>query len=88
MVHRSAFHLDCTALFPDCRFQCPKCWEEIRSVFAQMPGVSDLYTEGQGADARLIIVHDPSQVTAEQLMSILKRLPSFHKAFFTPTLLG
>ncbi len=34
------------------------------------------------------LVDDPSQVTADQLMDILRRLPSFHKAFFAPTLLG
>ena len=88
MVHRSAFHLDCTALFPDCRFECAKCLQEIRSVFTQIPGVDGLHTEGQGAQARLIIVHDPSRVTAEQLMDLLKRLPSFHKTFFAPTVLG
>ena len=88
MVHRSAFHLDCTALFPDCRFECAKCLREIRSVFGQIPGVNSLDTESRGADARLIIVHDPSQVTADQLMDILRRLPSFHRTFFTPSLLG
>ncbi len=88
MVHRSAFHLDCTALFPDCRLECAKCLQEIRSVFTQVPGVDGLHTEGQGADARLIIVHDPSQVTADQLLDLFKRLPSFHHASFTPTLPG
>ncbi len=88
MVHRSVFHLDCTGLFPGCRFECARCLQEIRSVFSQIPSVDGLHTEGEGADARLIIVHDPSQVTAEQLLGILQHLPSFHQAFFAPTLLG
>ena len=88
VVHRSAFHLDCTGLFPDCRFECVNCLREIHAVFAHVPGVDRLHMEGEGADARLMIVHDPSQVTAEQLLDILKRLPSFHRVSFTPTLLG
>ncbi len=51
-------------------------------------GVGGLHTEGQGADARLMVVHDPAQVTADQLPDLLKRLPSSHKAFLVPTLLG
>ncbi len=34
------------------------------------------------------IVHGPAQVTAEQLLGLLQRLPSFHKAFFVLILLG
>jgi hypothetical protein len=88
MTHRSVFHLDCTAIFPVCRFDCGRCMTEIRSVFARIPGVTGLHTEGEGADTRLIIVHDPSQVTSEQLLEDLRRLPSFCQASFTPTLLG
>jgi len=88
MAHRSAFHLDCTAIFPDCRFECTRCMSEIQSVFAQIPGIDSLHMEGEGADARIIIVHDPLQVTTEQLADVFKRLPSFHKASFAPTLLG
>ncbi len=88
MVHRSAFHLDCTAIFPTCRFECAKCMEEVRSVFTRIPGVEDLGTAGEGADTRLIVVHDPGRVTAAQLLEILGRLPSFSEASFAPTLLG
>jgi hypothetical protein len=88
MAHRSAFHLDCTAIFPACRFDCAKCTAEIRSVLARIPGVTGLHTEGEGADARLIIVHDPSQATLEQLIGLLRRLPSFCQASFVPTLVG
>jgi len=88
MTHRSAFHLDCTRLFPDCRFDCGKCLSEIRSVFAEIPGVDALDLEGEDAEARLIIVHDPARVSAEELLGTFKRLPSFHRASFVPTLLG
>jgi hypothetical protein len=37
---------------------------------------------------RRLIIMRSSQATAEQLMDILKRLPSFHEAFFAPALLG
>jgi hypothetical protein len=88
MTHRSAFHLDCTAIFPACRFDCARCMTEIRSVFAQTPGVAGLLMEGEGADTRLIIEHDPSQVPPQQLLETLRRLPSFCRASFVPTLLG
>jgi hypothetical protein len=88
MTYRSAFHLDCTAIFPACRFDCARCLTEIRSVFTRIPGVAGLDREGEGADARLIIVHDPFQVTTEQLSDFLRRLPSFCQASFTPTLVG
>ncbi len=88
MAHRSVFHLDCTAIFPACKFECAKCLEEVRSVFTRIPGVEDLCTAGEGADARLIVAHDPVRVTAAQLLEILGRLPSFSEASFVPTLLG
>ena len=88
MTHRSVFHLDCTALFPDCALGCQRCREEIRSVLTRLPGVAGLYLEGDGADARLIVTHDPSQVTAEHLLDVFRGLPSFHAASFVPTLLG
>ena len=88
MAHRSAFHLDCTAIFPSCRFECAKCMEEVRSILMRIPGVEDLCTAGEGADTRLVVVHDPGRVTAAQLQEILGRLPSFSGASFAPTLLG
>jgi hypothetical protein len=88
MAHRSAFHLDCTAIFPACRFDCARCLTEIQAVFLGLPGVTGLHMEGGGADARLILEHDPTRVTPEQLMETLKRLPSFYRPSFTPTLLG
>ena len=88
MPQRSAFHLDCTAVFPACRFDCARCLAEIRSVFAEIPGVTDWHLEGEGAEARLIVVHDPAVVTVEQLTALLRRLPSFYQASFVPILVG
>lgn len=62
--------------------------EEVRSIFARIPGVEDLCAEGEGADTRLIVMHDPGRVTTAQLLEILGRLPSFSEASFGPTSLG
>lgn len=88
MVHRSVFHLDCTAIFPACRFDCARCLAEIQEVFAALTGVSAICKEGEGADARLIITHDPSLMAVEQLTAVFRRLPSFCRTSFLPTVLG
>lgn len=88
MPHHSAFHLDCTAIFPACRFDCARCLDEIQSVFTAMPGVTGLHLEGEEAQARLIVAHDPALVTVEQLTEVFRRLPSFYRASFVPTLVG
>ena len=88
MHSRSAFHLDCTPLIPECGFKCPKCIREIESTLTGMQGVSKVYVEGEGAEQRLIVEHDPSRVTVEQLMDIFKGLPSFYEGFFIPTVIG
>lgn len=88
MMHQSAFHLDCTAIFPECRFDCAKCLREIGSVFGQIPGVNGVRMEGEGADAMLIVMHDPLQITEEQLLTVFGGLPSFYRASFIPTLMG
>ncbi len=88
MPHHSVFHLDCTAIFPACRFDCVRCLAEIQSVFTALPGVTALHLEGEGAQTRLIVAHDPTVVTAEQLTDVFRRLPSFYRASFAPTLVG
>jgi hypothetical protein len=88
MAYHSIFHLDCTAIFPACQFNCARCAGEIQSTLMQVPGVAHLHLEGEGTDAKLIIAHDPSQVTCDQLAAVLERLPSFCRASFAPTVLG
>ena len=87
MVTRSAFHLDCTPIIPECGFKCAKCLQELQSVFGEMPGVDSCYTEGEGENAKFVVEHDPSKVTIEQLVETFRRLPSFYKEFFFPRLL-
>ncbi len=87
MTSRSAFHLDCTPMIPECGFNCASCIEELESTFAKMQGVSKFCIEGEGADTKLIVEHDPSIVAVDQLMGIFKGLPSFHKGCFIPTIL-
>jgi copper chaperone CopZ len=83
MNTRSFFHLDCTGIIPECGFNCGKCIKEIESVLSKTKGADKFYREGDG----IVIEHDPNIVTAEQLIIIFKRLPSFYKGFFIPTLM-
>ncbi len=87
MHHLSAFHLDCSPIIPECGYRCGKCLQEMRAVIESMPGVTRFCTEGSGKDMRIVVEHDASAVTAEQLMQALRELPSFYKGFFVPSLL-
>ena len=88
MYSRSAFDLDCNPVIPECGFQCPKCIQEIESTLTRMEGVSKAYIDKEGEEQRLIVEHDPSRVTAEELTEVLKCLPSFYEGFFIPNLIG
>ncbi len=81
MNSRTAFHLDCTANLAECGCQCESCIEEMKSVFGRMAGVSTLYRENQG----VVVEHDSSVVTTEQLVDVFRRLPSFYQSRFVPT---
>jgi hypothetical protein len=83
MNNRSVFNLDCTGVIPECGFDCNKCIKEMESVFSKTKGVDKFYQEGEG----VVVEHDPSIITAEQLISIFKGLPSFYKGFFIPKLI-
>lgn len=87
MITRSAFHIDCTPVIPECGFKCAKCLQEIHSVLAKMQGIEKSYIEGEGEDTKLIVAHDSSNVTVEYLIETFGRLPSFYKGFFVPKLL-
>lgn len=87
MITRSTFHLDYIPIIPDCQFKCAKCIQEIQSILGEMQGVDKSYTDGEGKETKLIVEHNPSSVTVEQLMDKLGSLPSFHKGFFVPELL-
>jgi len=78
---RTAFHLDCGPIIPACGFTCGKCIGEMTTVFGGTPGVSAFYREGDG----VVVEHDPGVVTAEQLMDVFRRLPSFYPNHFVPS---
>ena len=83
MTSRSAFHLDCTAMIAECGCKCARCVEEMKSVFGGMPGVSRFYREGGG----VVVEHDSSVVTVEQLMDVFRSLPSFYHNRFIPSVM-
>ena len=84
MTSRTAFHLDCTAIIAECGCTCGRCIDEMKSVFGGTPGVSRFYREGDG----VVVEHDASMVTAEQLMDIFRGLPSFYQSHFVPAVMA
>ena len=87
MLACSAFHIDCIPVIPECEFQCTRCLQEMFSVFDAMQGVSTIRKEDKGEDTQIVVEHDTSTVSTEELMDTFKRLPSFYKGFFVPKLL-
>jgi hypothetical protein len=73
--------LDCTANLAECGCACERCIEEMKVVFGGTRGVSRFYREGDG----VVVEHDASVVTAEQLMEIFGGLPSFYRNHFVPS---
>lgn len=82
-IARSVFHLDCTAIIAECGCKCARCIEEMKSVFGGTPGVSRFYREGDG----VVVEHNASVISVEQLMDIFRRLPSFHRSHFVPSMM-
>lgn len=70
-------------MIPECGFNCDKCIKEIESVLSKTKGADKFYREGDG----VVVEHDTSIITAEQLISIFKCLPSFYEGFFIPKLI-
>lgn len=87
MLRRSAFHLDCNPMIPECGYRCGKCLQEMRCVFEAIQGVAGFHAEGSGRDAKTVVEYDPCTVTVEDMMKSLRQLPSFYKGFFVPSLL-
>jgi hypothetical protein len=84
MDSRTVFDVDCSGVIAECGFKCPKCIEEIQSTLTGMPGVSKAYVDKAGEEQKLVVEHDGELVTVEQLVDVLKRLPSFYKGSFVP----
>jgi hypothetical protein len=55
----------------------------MKSVFGRTPGVSRFYREGDG----VVVEHDASMVTVEQLLDIFRDLPSFYHHHFIPSVM-
>ncbi len=87
MDGRSEFDLDCNPVIPECKFQCPKCIEEIISTLTGVPGVSRAYMEVDGEEQSLVVEHDSATASVEQLIDVLKTLPSFYEGYFIPSLI-
>ena len=83
MTSRTAFHLDCTSILAECGCKCGRCIEEMKSVFGKTPGVSRFYREGDG----VVVEHDASVATVEQLLDIFRHLPSFYHHHFIPSVM-
>ncbi len=84
MISRTAFHLDCTAILSECGCKCGRCIAEMNSAFGGTRGVSAFYREGQG----VVVEHDASVVTVDQLLDIFRGLPSFHQNHFIPSVMA
>ena len=87
MIIRTAFDLDCNPVIPECGFACPKCIQEIETTLTRKPGVSKVYMEGEAEEGKLIVEHDPTIATEDQLIEAFKMLPSFYEGFFIPTMI-
>lgn len=83
MISRSAFHLDCTPVLAECGCQCARCLGEMGSIFGGTPGVSGFYREGDG----VVVEHNASVISVEQLMDIFRGLPLFHRSHFVPSMM-
>jgi hypothetical protein len=57
--------------------------EEMQAAFGRRRGVSKLYREGDG----VVVEHDGSVITAEQLLDIFRGLPSFYSHRFVPSVM-
>lgn len=87
MITRTAFHLDCSPVIPECEFACLKCMQEIETTLTSKDGVSKVYMEGEAEEAKLIVEHDPAIATVDKLIEDFKMLPSFYEGFFIPTVI-
>jgi hypothetical protein len=83
MISRTVFHLDCTGILAECGCTCGTCIAEMKAVFGGTPGVSKFYREGNG----VVVEHDASAVTVEQLPEVFRRLPSFYSNHFVPSVM-
>ena len=87
MITRTAFDLDCNPVIPECKFTCPKCIQEIETTLIRKDGVSKVYMGEGSEEGKVLVEHDPTLATVDQLIEIFKMLPSFYEGFFIPTVI-
>ena len=87
MHSRTAFHLDCTPIISECGFECARCVQEIESTLGSLEGVEKVYRGAKQDEGKLFVEHDPGLVKVEQLIDLLKGLPSVYEGFFIPTVI-
>ena len=84
MIARTAFDIDCNPVIPECGYACQKCIGEIETALTGKDGVRKVYM-GEGAkEGRVIVEHDSNVAKVDQLIEILRMLPSFYEGFFIP----
>jgi len=43
MPEKSPFEIDCSAVIPECGYQCDECISEMESTFKKIKGVTNFY---------------------------------------------
>ena len=84
MITRTVFEIDCNPVIQECGCLCEKCAEEIESILTGKYGVSKVYLEELAEEGKIIVEHDLTVATVDQLIETLKILPSSYEGFFIP----
>ena len=84
MITRTVFEIDCNPVIQECGCACKKCAEEIESILAGKYGVSKVHLEELAEEGKIIVEHDLTVATVDQLIETLKILPSSYEGFFIP----
>jgi len=87
MIAERFFHLDCNAVIPECGHKCAKCIDEIRSVVGGTSGVAEVSLGKRGAIAGIAVRYDPDGTSDEDLVRVLRTLPTFYRGRFVPKVL-
>ena len=81
------FHLDCTLVIPECRYNCAKCITEIRTVLGSGSGVLEVTLGKRGETSGIVVKYDPEQTSTGKLLYEFRNLPSFYGGRFVPQVL-
>jgi len=87
MLAEEFFDLDCSAVIPECGYQCAKCIGEICSVLKGMQGVSEVFSGKRAETSGIVVRYDCEAISTDDLMEAFRKLPSFYGGFFVPRVL-